>query len=106
MSQPFTLFYSQICIIFHCLVLLLINKPNVKTASSQKEGGGALILHTKIQHSRSGDPIFCLHISSSWVEIRLHTEFHPSRLPGSALKFIWVVGGPTNNFVTPNSELG
>ena len=35
-------------------------------------------------------PIFLLHISSSWVEIRLHTKNQPSSLPGSALK---VCGG-------------
>ncbi len=34
----------------------------------------------------SGDPYFFLHISSSWVKIRLHTENHLPGLPGSALK--------------------
>ena len=29
---------------------------------------------------------FFLHISSSWVKIRLHTENQLPRLPGSALK--------------------
>ena len=31
----------------------------------------------------SGDPNFFLDISSSWVEISLHTEFQLPRLPGS-----------------------
>ena len=52
------------------------------------------------------DPIFLLlHISSSWVKIRLHTENQLPRLPGSTLK-VYVggggVGGPTKYFVTPN----
>ena len=33
-----------------------------------------------------GDPYFFLHISSSWVKIRLHTENQLPGLPGSALK--------------------
>ena len=48
---------------------------------------------------------FSLHISSSWVEIRLHTENRPPRLSRSALKVSMggmVVGGPTKYFVTPN----
>ena len=39
-----------------------------------EEGGG------------SGDPYFFLHISSSWVKIRLHTENQLPKLSGSALK--------------------
>ena len=59
---------------------------------------------------RLGDPNFFLHISSSWVKIRLHTENQLPRLPGSTLKVVvwwwvggWVewVGGPTKYFVTP-----
>jgi hypothetical protein len=35
----------------------------------------------------SGDPnFFSLDISSSWVEIRLHIEYHTPRLSISALK--------------------
>ena len=59
------------------------------------EGGGGALL----------TPIFFLHISSSWVEIRLHTENRPPRLSRSALKVSMggmVVGGPTKYFVTPN----
>ena len=33
-----------------------------------------------------GDPYFFLHISSSWVKIRLHTENQLPGLPESALK--------------------
>ena len=65
----------------------------------------------------AGDPNFFLHISSSWVKIRLHTENQLARLPGSALKVYvggwgevggvrwggWV-GGPTHYFVYPNSS--
>ena len=43
-----------------------------------------------------GDPYFFLHISSSWVKIRLHTENQLPGLPGSALKVVlggWVGGG-------------
>ena len=53
----------------------------------------------------SGDPNFCLPISSSWVEIRLHTEDQPPRLSRSALKVSpggGVVGGPTKYFATPH----
>ncbi len=64
----------------------------------------------------SGDPYFFLHISSSWVKIRLHTENHLPGLPGSALKVclvggvaqdMWwmlrrICGGPTHNLVYPN----
>jgi hypothetical protein len=39
-----------------------------------------------------GDPIFSLHISSSWVEIRLHTKNQHPRLSRSALKVSLVVG--------------
>ena len=42
----------------------------------------------------AGDPNFFLHISFSWVKIKLHTEFQLPRLPGSALKVLlgwWVV---------------
>ena len=42
----------------------------------------------------SGDPNFFLHISFSWVKIKLHTEIQLLRLPGSALKVLlgwWVV---------------
>ena len=49
-----------------------------------------------------GDPYFFLHISSSWVKIRLYTENELPLLSGSALKVElgwWVVGGPTNNLV-------
>ena len=34
----------------------------------------------------SDDPNFFLHISSSWVKIRLYTENQPPGLSGSALK--------------------
>ena len=34
----------------------------------------------------SGDPYIFLHISSSWVKIRLHTENQLPGLSGSALK--------------------
>ena len=50
------------------------------------------------------DDLHCfLHISSSWVKMRWHTENQLPGLPGSGLKD-WVggVGGPTNYFVTPN----
>ena len=54
-----------------------------------------------------GDPYFFLHISSSWVKIRLHTENGLPKLSRSALKaVVWsgggVVGGPTDYFVTLN----
>ena len=55
-------------------------------------------------------PIFLLHISSSWVEISLHTENQPPRLSRSALKVSLggvdggLVGGPTKYFVTPYSS--
>ena len=56
-----------------------------------------------------GDPYFFLHISSSWVKIRLHTENQLPKLSGSALKVVvWSggggggVGGPTDYFVTLN----
>ena len=39
-----------------------------------------------------GDPYFFLHISSSWVKIRLHTENELPMLSGSALK-VELVGG-------------
>ena len=38
------------------------------------------------------NPIFILSISSSWVNLRLHTEKQVYTLPGSALK-VCVVGG-------------
>ena len=72
------------------------------------------MLHTKNQLPRlggggSGDPNFFLHISSSWVKIRLHAENHLPRLPGSALK-VSVVGWwgwvPAHYVVTPNFVLG
>ena len=37
-------------------------------------------------------PIFLLSISSSWVNMRLHTENQLYTMPGSALK-VCVVGG-------------
>ena len=37
-------------------------------------------------------PIFLLGISSSWVNMRLHTENQLYTMPGSALK-VCVVGG-------------
>ena len=42
----------------------------------------------------SGDPNFVLHISSSWVKIRLYAENQLPRLSGSALKVCvgWVGG--------------
>ena len=45
-----------------------------------------------------GTPIILLHISSSWVKIRLYTKNQLPRLPGSALKVSVVVGwwGPTH----------
>ena len=42
---------------------------------------------------------FVLYISSSWVEIKLHTKNWPLRLSRSALS------GPTKYFVTPNLAL-
>ena len=36
------------------------------------------------------EPQFCLHISSSWVELRLHTKNQLPRLSGNGLK---VCGG-------------
>ena len=39
----------------------------------------------------SGDPNFFLHISSTKVNIRLHTKNHRPMLPGSALKVCVVV---------------
>ena len=53
-----------------------------------------MMLHTKNQLPRlgwswSGDPNFFLHISSSWVKIRLHTKNQLPRLLGSALK-VWL----------------
>ena len=43
----------------------------------------------------AGDPNFFLHISSTKVNIRLHTKNHRPMLPGSALKVcvVVVVGG-------------
>ena len=53
-----------------------------------------------------GDPYFFLHISFSWVKIRLHTENQLPTLSGSALKVVmWGGvggGGPTDYFVTLN----
>jgi hypothetical protein len=46
-----------------------------------KKGGGG-----------RGYPYFFLHISTSWVKIRLHAENQLPRLPGSALK-VYVGGG-------------
>ena len=45
------------------------------------------------QHTHFAQTNF-LHISSSWVKIRLHTENQLPRLPGSALKVYsgWVGG--------------
>ena len=40
--------------------------------------------------------VLFLHISSSWVKIKLYTENQPSRLPGTALIVItsvWCGGG-------------
>ena len=66
----------------------------------------------------SGDPYIFLHISSSWVKIRLHTENQLPGLSGSALKdwLGWVGGvgwggvgwggGPTDYFVTLNLSWG
>ena len=64
-----------------------------------------------------GDPYFFLHISSSWVKIRLHTENQLPGLPGSALKVSvgWGRGGgsggvvwggwvPLHYVVTPTSS--
>ena len=45
---------------------------------------------------KGGNPDFFLHILSSLVNIRLHTENWLCNLPGSALKVPgggWVVGG-------------
>ena len=56
-----------------------------------------LLLLLKLHHR--------LHISTSWVKIRLHTKNQLPRLPGSALKVPgggWVGGGPTHYHVTPN----
>ena len=56
----------------------------------------------------AGDPYFLLHISSSLVKIRLHTENQLPKLSGSALKVVvwwWSgggVGGQTDYFVTLN----
>ena len=50
-----------------------------------------------------GDPYIFLHISSSLVKIRLHTENKLPMLSGSALKVLLGGGGPTNNLVYPNS---
>ena len=56
------------------------------------------MLHTKNQLPRFGGgggqvtPFF-LHISSSWVKIRLLAENHLPRLPGSALKVCVGWGG-------------
>jgi hypothetical protein len=42
----------------------------------------------------SGDPYFFLHISSSWVKIRLPTKNGLTKLPGTALKVVvWWGGG-------------
>ena len=49
-----------------------------------------------------------IHISSSWVKIRLHTENQLAGLPGSALKASVGGGGwcgPTHYLVNPNLEL-
>jgi hypothetical protein len=56
---------------------------------------------------------FFLHISSSWVKIRLHTENQLPGLSGSALK-VWLGwvggvgwgGGPTDYFITLNLSWG
>ena len=42
-------------------------------------------------------PIFLLSISSSWVNMRLHTENQLYTMPGSALK-VCVVGGVESEF--------
>ena len=59
-------------------------------------------------------PACFLHISSSWVKIRLHTENQLPKLSGSFLKVVvggvgWVGwwgggggGGPTDYFLTLN----
>ena len=44
------------------------------------------------------NPIFFLSISSSWVNIRLHTENQLYTLPGSALKVCVVVVGVESEF--------
>jgi hypothetical protein len=41
---------------------------------------------------------FLLHISSSWVNIRLHTENQLPRLPGSALKVPGGGGGVVGSY--------
>ena len=51
--------------------------------------------------------LFSLHISFSWVKIRLHTENQLPRLPGSDLKVcvVVVVGWvPLDYVVTPTSS--
>jgi hypothetical protein len=40
-----------------------------------------------------GTPIIFLHVSSSWVKIRLHNENQLPRLPGSALTVSVCFGG-------------
>ena len=51
-----------------------------------------------------GDPYFFLHISFSWVKIRLHTENQLPTLSGSALKVVmW--GGVGWWVVRPYSKL-
>ena len=52
--------------LLECLKL----KLNILTLFRVKVGG-------------SGEPIFFLQISFSWVEIRLQVEFHPPGLPRS-----------------------
>jgi hypothetical protein len=42
---------------------------------------------------RGAYPYFCLGISFSWVNLRLHTKNQLYTLPGSALKVCVVVGG-------------
>ena len=50
----------------------------------------------------AGDPNFCLHISSSWVKIRLYTENQLPRLPGSVLK---VRGGAAKDKLCSSTKL-
>ena len=40
-----------------------------------------------------GNPNFCLSISFSWINLRLHTKNKLSKLPGSTLKVCVVVLG-------------
>jgi hypothetical protein len=61
----------------------MLSEINIKFCASEAKFGGGGGLHS---------PICFLSISSSWVNIRLHTENQLHTLPGSALK-VCVVGG-------------